>query len=149
MRMLSELTWGVLTRLGPGAFEAITGQHVNVALLVIGLAPPAENNSFAIFDATRQRQVVAKREYLNICDAQFVQQASQRRNPACRISNVHQSSSELSVFLSDFVRAPQGVKTGDDGRWIRQFWNYSRSGIAGSRIRPRSPKPNLTMGGSS
>ena len=39
-RLLKEQTWNVVARLGPGAFETISGEVVNVALVVLSAGTP-------------------------------------------------------------------------------------------------------------
>ena len=51
-RMLRVFTWRAAARLGPGAFEGISGEIVNVALLVISSHRPADDARMSALDAT-------------------------------------------------------------------------------------------------
>ncbi len=54
-RLLSEKTWNVVARLGPGAFETISGEVVNVALVVLSAGQPKPDWETAGVDVSSPR----------------------------------------------------------------------------------------------
>jgi len=50
-RLLRRVTWNVVAKLGPGAFETISGEVVNVALLIHTLASPDDSHEMLGVDA--------------------------------------------------------------------------------------------------
>ena len=54
-RLLDERTWRLVARLGPGAFETISGEVVNVALVVLSGEAPAADVCLAGIDVSAPR----------------------------------------------------------------------------------------------
>ena len=63
-KMLKEQTWEVVARLGPHAFETITGEVVQVALLVFGDRAPTAEHCFVGIDASAPKKPGEKAEVL-------------------------------------------------------------------------------------
>ena len=53
--LLKSQTWNLVARLGPGAFETISGQVVNVAMLVLSASRPGEAATMAGIDVSAPR----------------------------------------------------------------------------------------------
>ena len=51
-RLLRERTWRLLARLGPGAFETISGEVVNVALIVLSAERPDDDGALTGIDVS-------------------------------------------------------------------------------------------------
>ncbi len=54
-KLLRERTWNLVARLGPGAFETISGEVVNVALLVLSASMPSEDAMMGGIDVSAPR----------------------------------------------------------------------------------------------
>ena len=78
-RLLTQKTWDVLTRLGPGAFETITGEVVNVALATLTNARSASEQAFLGIDAAAPRVPAEKADLLRCGPVHIASQAAQLR----------------------------------------------------------------------
>lgn len=111
----------LIAPLGPGAFSSISGEVVDVALIGIEKDRPRADSLVSFFDV----QLESYEEKISslVCKggvrkAQF----DVSRNPSSRMQAVSQSGKSL---LSDFAICPQGIKTGDDNKWFKRFWENS------------------------
>jgi hypothetical protein len=58
--MLTDVKWLLMSRLGTGAFETISGEIVNVALLMFEKREPAMNSAFFELDCQDYKTVLDK-----------------------------------------------------------------------------------------
>jgi hypothetical protein len=117
-RLLSEDQWNLVARLGPRAFEAIGGEVVNVALLEI-TNDRLDGSAFAGLDVTPFRTPLEKDVALRASAIRLYAQNRQLRNPDSRIVLGDRADAPmLAVRASSY----QGIKTGDDERFRRVFW---------------------------
>lgn len=123
--LLVHHTVDVVARLGAGAFETIGGEVVNVALFVSSEARPDGRGRFLNLDVSAGATARDKAELLPSQAASKVDQSSQLKNPDCRLTGEESSSGKL---LEQYTLSPQGVKTGDDAKWKRIFWEFSKNG---------------------
>ena len=54
--LLREQAWVQVARLGPGAFQTISGEVVNVALIIVGNVLPDENQAISSVDASEGKE---------------------------------------------------------------------------------------------
>jgi hypothetical protein len=122
VKLLEETSWQSVVRLGPGAFETISGEVVNAALFIIERKQPKSDWPIAAFDVAEFASVSAKSASLLGLNPNLVKQSDQRRNPDARVT------------LTDFVETPllgklslstEGLSTGDKDRFMRQFWELN------------------------
>jgi len=125
IKLLDSTSWLSVVRLGPGAFETISGEVVNAALFLIEQKRPSSNRKIASFDVSDLASVSAKASSLTSYSPYSVKQSDQRRNPDARVT------------LADFVDTPllgtlsistEGLSTGDRDRFVRQFWESNKIG---------------------
>jgi hypothetical protein len=123
VKLLDVTSWLSVVRLGPGAFETISGEVVNAALFIIEQKQPTSARVIAAFDVADMVGVDAKATSLLRLAIRFVKQSDQRKNPDARVT------------LSDYVDTPllgklaistEGLSTGDRDRFIRQFWESNK-----------------------
>ena len=117
--MLREQSWRIATLLGSGAFQTISGEVVNVALLIVSNAAPDRNQEIAGIDASANREPSGKARLLKDSVITLMGQRLQLRNPDSRISLVSQQTSEL---LDEYAHSYQGIATADYARFGRCFW---------------------------
>ena len=117
--LLTKRSFGAIARLGSGAFETIGGEIVNVALFVSSTIMPDRASTFLSIDVSKANSISSKASELAFGDVSIVAQHSQLGNPDCRITGELPNSGKL---LEQYTLSPQGVKTGDDLRWKRMFW---------------------------
>ena len=117
--LLREQSWEQVARLGPGAFETISGEVVNVALIVVSNAQPVQSHRIAGIDASARKEPPEKAKLLKNSVIVPVEQRLQLRNPDSRISL---SSQETTTLLERYAHSYQGIATADYARFGRCFW---------------------------
>jgi hypothetical protein len=125
--LLAQASLAAMGALGPRCFETISGEVVNAALVALTETRPDANTVFAGLDANDAPDPAGKAEALAESEVRVLSQADQRRNPDFRIAVQEQ---ERGSLLSEVASAFQGIKTGDDEAFRRQFWE---SGARSSR----------------
>ncbi len=120
--VLSSKTLNFVGALGPRAFETITGEVVNVGLFVHSAVRPTEPHAISFIEASAEPNSTEKMRALRERPVSRVSQRSQRDNPDHVIS-LHSSDGE--ELLGNRASSYQGIKTGDDGRYKRKFWEVA------------------------
>ena len=105
--------------LGAGAFEAITGEKVNITLTIASNSAPIEEAEIKVFDVGEERGASRKRAMLPSALAFAIKQSDQLRSPAHTIAL---SLREVSAVLGDYSRCFTGIMNGDTPRFTRCFW---------------------------
>ncbi|MFZ4625310.1 MAG: Eco57I restriction-modification methylase domain-containing protein, partial [Rhodoferax sp.] len=141
--LLRNASWHMLARLGSGAFETITGEVVNAILLTLTRNKPDESQCFRGIDASQPRSVQEKSELLLSGSVVELAQLKQLDNPDSVVSldDVFSDS-----YLGEECFSWQGIKTSDDNRFTRGFWEIASIGL-GWRYYQRSPESNGFVGG--
>jgi hypothetical protein len=128
MQSLREQTWNHISRLGSGAFETISGEVVNVALIILTNERPMKEQLISGLDVSGCKLLNKKMEHLCLDPLSAVKQVPQFQNPDARISLEDARDSELLDLYAD---AYSGIRSGDYPRFGRCFWelpNYYRVG---------------------
>ena len=118
-RLLRDVQWGCVARLGARAFETITGEVVNVGMIVLTNRVPGVNAYFAGLDASKEETGSEKAHALSIKSVSVISQSGQLKNPDAKLSFVDSTDSSL---LANYATAPRGVVSGDRDFWVRAFW---------------------------
>ena len=133
-KLLKTQTWRLLARLGPGAFETISGEVVKAILLTLTRPSPKSHPNGALFDGagaggamygldvSDSRTAREKAARLGKVDIAGVEQALQLENPDARV--VFGRASTLDP-LAEYASPYQGITTGDNPRFICSFWETS------------------------
>jgi hypothetical protein len=109
----------LIARLGEGGFESSQAAGAFVALYIGSNVEPLDMHRFAAIDASAPKTPREKKQKLLEMIPETHLQAEQLRNPDYRISFEEQAEHPL---LNTYVDTAQGIKTGDDSRWSRTFW---------------------------
>ena len=117
--LLKHVRWDLLGRLGPGAFETIGGEVVNIILLTLTRTPPDPEEILFGIDCSATRIITEKVDLLRRAPLAAVTQQSQYLNPDSRVTLTAVSATEV---IGRFASALQGIKTGDDAKHVRFFW---------------------------
>lgn len=117
--LLKEVRWDLLARLGPGAFDTISGEVVNVILLTLNRTRPQVEDHLHGIDASAPRTAAGKAEVLRDGEVVAVSQRGQLGNPDAIISL---EVGEQLPLMSEFAYCYQGTSTGDNLRFVRTFW---------------------------
>lgn len=117
--LLATKKLDIVVKLGAGAFQAISGHRVNVAL-VIGSGINASNDAlFGGIDVTGEKTPQLKTTALLFTPFLFINQLAQIRNPDARIIFEESYGKKL---LGDYAHSMRGIVSGDSDHWIRCFW---------------------------
>ncbi len=118
-RILSRSTIHFVVRLGPNAFETISGENVTVALSCVSHSSPAKDAVIQYCDALDAKTPISKTERIRQADLELLGQNEQANNPDSRIGFSSQSSIPL---LQETSGAFVGLQNGDTPRFILSFW---------------------------
>jgi len=118
--LLKRVQWNLLARLGPGAFETISGEVVQAILLTQTHELASPDVLIQCLDASAPRMAKGKAELLR-GKAQLIGlfQKAQLQNTDATISFCQINESKL---FSAVVGCYQGTSTGDNSRFVQAFW---------------------------
>lgn len=117
--LLTRTTLNFVGALGPRAFETIGGEVVNVGLFVLTLAEGGADSDINFVDTSGEASPATKADSLAAGEVGHVAQRSQLQNPDHVLSLHSMGAVDL---LGDRAFSFQGIKTGDDSRFKRTFW---------------------------
>lgn len=117
--LLKRAQWNLMARLGPGAFETINGEVVQVILLTQTHAPMVKGFQLSGIDASAPKVAQEKAVLLRENRVVAVSQEGQLNNPDARISLENLESSGLLIQRTSSI---EGLSTGDSTRFVAQFW---------------------------
>lgn len=118
-RLLKTRRFEVMAKLGPGAFGTISGEVVNVALVGITAVTPPSEHRYGGVDASGVGGIPQKVEALAGGEWRSVAQRDALDGPDARITL---EARGRVPTLGEYANSPQGIKTGDDGRFRRNWW---------------------------
>jgi len=123
-RLLRTHSWPFLARLGPGAFESISGEVVSVALYLLNATTSHPDDNIWLLDAAEVKDITGIKSCLTgATDGSFRLQAVSLSailsDPCYRIRH---GASEIGEALSDFASALHGQGVGDGVTYYRKFW---------------------------
>jgi hypothetical protein len=124
-RLLGSVTWNAVAVLGPRAFETLTGERVIVCLLALTAEIPKAGHALVGWDVSSLRSAQGKAAALTNHRTESADQRGQLDNPDSRILL---SSSKKTSRLGEVAQSHQGIKTGDDPRMRRFFWEIEHIG---------------------
>ena len=121
-KLLNSFSWNSIARLGTRAFETITGEVVNVALLTLTNCRPAKDFFILGLDVADAISAAEKRAALLAADGysiRLIQQSGQLLNPDAAINF---DGGALRKLLSDYAHCYQGACTLDIERFRLRFF---------------------------
>jgi hypothetical protein len=117
--LLTEQRWKLLANLGFASFQIMDWWAFGVVLISIERTPPGGEEILFGIDCSATKDITEKASLLERAPLAAVSQQSQYLNPDSRVTLTEVSATET---ISRFASALQGVKTGDDGKHVRFFW---------------------------
>ena len=134
--LLQAETWRLLARLGPGAFETISGEVVKAILIVLtrhnregrieGLfGEPGMCGDMCGLDVSVSRTPFEKSLRLRNAGVQRVEQARQLGNPDARVTLDAPADARA---LSTYAAGVHGFGSKDSACFFRQFWEIDKQG---------------------
>jgi len=137
-KLLKSDTWHLIARLGPGAFETISGEVVKAILITLSRGNPAKSQALLENEGTEHlirgldvsglRKAAEKALGILTVKVMEVSQTGQLKNPDARVASEESSEVALSL-LSRRSISMRGIVSGDGDRWYRFFWeviNFSK-----------------------
>ena len=121
--ILNSYAWNSVARLGAGAFETISGEVVNVALLTITQETPNSEHMFAGLDVSGKITIDSKKDSLQVSSFMPINQQNQLKNPNSKIILQELTAGES---LETFAIVSEGLHTGDYPRFGRKLWELSQ-----------------------
>ena len=121
--MLGSSRFALIAGLGSGAFEAISGEVVNVILEIIHRARPVSGGTYCALDVSAQASPRLKSDALMSVPLRDVSQDAQRVNPG---NLILLSAAAQGRPLGVYARSHQGVSPADLGRFGRLFWELPK-----------------------
>jgi len=118
VHLLHRSGWNAVAPLGAGAFQTITGQVVQSALVLISAARPKE---MMFVDARQSSSTKAKSEVLRAGDIDLVTFDDLRKNPG----SILDASTLGKSLLSSYATSWQGLVTMDTSRYVLHFWEVT------------------------
>ena len=134
-KLLKTETWHLLARLGPGAFETISGEVVKaIALLTLSRGNPTgqsgglfgestTGNTMYGLDVSESRTAGKKAKALREAEIKGVEQSRQLENPDARVT--FDPANNLTL-LSRAAISMRGIVSGDSDFFYRQFWQLAQ-----------------------
>lgn len=120
-KLLKELEFGFIARLGANAFEVINGEHVNVCLLIMHNSIPNPSYMHCGYDLDQYKDSTAKARGLINDEIICLEQKQQLQNPSYRII-FDESIYEDSEYISQYADFGKGSVSGDRAHYIRKIW---------------------------
>ena len=128
-KLLKNKTWRLLARLGPGAFETISGEVVKAILLTLSQGTPSDqpphqaaSGTMYCADISEVPTVGGKSELLRNTNVTVVKQAHQLKNPDVRVTLVESTNESL---LSNYANGIHGFGSKDSPAFYRQFYEIA------------------------
>ena len=120
--MLKRCEWNCVARLGPGAFEGISGHVVNVVLAAISAARPRDAHPMSGIDASGEQHPHEKASLLRGKPDSEVSVVTQTKQLENADAVVTLEPPPPGVLLRTISTCAHGLKTADDDRFKRQYW---------------------------
>jgi hypothetical protein len=118
-KLLKSEKWDFVVRLGPRAFETITGEVVNVILLSLSHRKPSKEDQFLGADCGKMQNSCDKQASLRESHISHFKQSNQLNNPDARITLIDAS---LNSYLSTYADGLAGILNGDSPHYLKVFW---------------------------
>lgn len=133
--LLKKETWNLIARLGPGAFDTISGEVVKAILVDMTRSPlqteAPKAQMITGLDVSDARSAGEKADLLRKAEIKQVGQAQQLENPDARVTLELGASDNL---LSEYADSYVGFQNGDTPRFVFEYWELARFGKVWSRF---------------
>ena len=144
-KYLDSLSMNCLAILGPGAFDAISGEIVNICLQIATNEKSNCDHKFIGLDVSSSPAPLGKATLLRSNELVERNQQSNLNNPDKRISLDDLSGTGIPS-ISNFADFGKGSVSGDGPHYIRKFWELPKLGLLGKPWL-NSPIANQTWSG--
>jgi hypothetical protein len=123
--LIQSFVWNLAAKLGPGAFDGITGEVVTVMLFTLSKKTPKKQQEFSGVDVTKVSTSEGKAKALRSQELRQIAQLGLLANPdhVVRLDDV-----DAGHLLSDYATFSNGIQPGDYARFGRSFWEIAAFG---------------------
>ncbi len=130
-KLLKSDTWHLIARLGPGAFETISGEVVKAILIILSRGNPVgrslleneeKEHQIRGLDVSGFSTAAQKAAEMIKGEIKEVSQTGQLRNPDVRVVFFEETDSPM---LKDYASGIVGLQSGDDSFFTSFFWEHS------------------------
>jgi hypothetical protein len=121
--MLRQVTWNVVAKLGPAAFDDMNWWAANTMLTIQTASEPKIGHELIGLEASAEKGAANKAILLLNSEIKNPAQSDQLLNPDARISL--DESSNVSL-LSEIAKSHKGITTNDDPLFLRKFWEFDQ-----------------------
>jgi len=120
-KLLSEVSWKIITKLGGGAeaFSNGPGNITTICSITISTSTPNEHSKISGFDASKPKIITDKEIALKYDPILSISQHQQLKNPDSIVSLEELAGIDL---FSSYADCFQGTSTGDNHRFVRCFF---------------------------
>ncbi|HGF7365008.1 TPA: DNA methyltransferase [Vibrio cholerae] len=125
-KLLTQDTWNLVARLGPRAFETISGEVVQAILITLSKGAAPQGALLHGLDVSAPKTAAEKAERLLVESLKYVEQAKQLGNPDSVIA-LHDLAQ--NGLLSDVVHYSNGIQAGDSSNYVRYIWEQPKSAV--------------------
>jgi hypothetical protein len=144
--LLRHVHWNLLARLGPGAFETISGEVVQAVLLVQTRSAPTAGSVLCGIDVSESKSAQEKASLLRSGKLVSLGQALQLKNPDARVMLNAASQHPLLEVIASGVH---GLGTKDSLMFIRYFWERDELGPDWERMQSATQTGEIWSGAES
>ncbi len=120
---LKHSCWNFVSFLGAGAFESISGEVVNVGLLVISGKEPDFTTMVSGLDVSENNGSINKSDNLSRSTVMKSSQQDFLTTPDHRVAFQQTRGHSL---LSSYAISMRGIVSGDRELWVRNFWEFPK-----------------------
>ncbi len=124
-KLLGEVTWNLVAKLGPGAFDTISGEVVQAILLTMERRGPRRGHTLFGIDAAGADGIQAKADLLRNGVGSSYSQSKQLNQPDARIVLGELAQGAL---LEEFADCDYGICTGDSEKYTICQWELPAIG---------------------
>ncbi len=118
-KLLESATWNLVARLGPSAFDTISGEVVKAILIVLGRNQAPADHAIHILDVSAPRTATEKAVQLLSAEIKQGKQWVQLQNPNAVVTFYDLSHRTL---LGEYAHSYAGLDNGDSQRFRFVFW---------------------------
>lgn len=121
-KLLTEQSWNLLARLGPRAFETISGEVVQAILITLSKGVAPKEALLRGVDVVELKTATEKAERLLIESLKAVELVTCLSNPDMRIGLDEQG---VSLLVNTYATPYKGLGTGDDPKYRKKIWEVN------------------------
>ncbi|MDM3418891.1 BREX-1 system adenine-specific DNA-methyltransferase PglX [Citrobacter sp. Cb021] len=123
--LLAKMNWGLVVKLGSGAFDTISGEVVKAVLISLSSASEPSGDDFCGMDISDNRGSKEKSDKLKHEAFILLNKKQQMKNAETRVI-IDDNDNALQTRLGDFTTLHEGMSRGDTSRYDRAFWELGK-----------------------